>query len=407
MEKQSDKAMASLEKAGIALLLQEPFFAHLLAGLNRQVSEDEEATTLLFRRGSLELRVEADHWNNQLHTPPQRIGSLKHELLHLLMRHPLRASKFENAFLFNLAADLVAQRFLSDEQQLFTDLNQLVPLQKMASVEDYYLALSQILDADPDHRLLQAIKTTATQRFAGHRWWHLPRNTAENELLEFAIQRWIAAALKRISPAERLRIDERLQPWLELTSLSGRNLLQWRKVIRLFVASSSRTKVKNTIRRPSKRYGTTPGIQIRRQHRLIVATDVSGSISATESARFFKEIDFLYRTGTEILLVECDEHIRSISEYSGTIPTHRQWHGGTDFTPVLQLANERPDYDGLLYFTDGKGPIPKIACRMPILWIITNEGVSSNATEYQQLPGLKVKMPVIEQDKRNREKIVS
>jgi len=61
-------------------------------------------------------------------------------------------------------------------------------------------------------------------------------------------------------------------------------------VLRLFAESSAKTQIKNTIRRPSKRYGTTPGILVRNKQKILVAVDTSGSIRGNELDLFFKEI---------------------------------------------------------------------------------------------------------------------
>jgi len=61
----------------------------------------------------------------------------------------------------------------------------------------------------------------------------------------------------------------------------------WRRILRLFAASSNSTYLKNTIRRPSKRYGTTPGIKVKRQQKLLLAIDTSGSVQKEEFLEFF------------------------------------------------------------------------------------------------------------------------
>ncbi|GJM34517.1 MAG: hypothetical protein DHS20C18_35180 [Saprospiraceae bacterium] len=390
--------LEELEKVGIDLLLEEPFFAHLLAGVNRKIDETLTPTIqLIFEQGSFCLRINPQYWQRDIPNRDHRIGALKHELLHLIFRHSLKTSDYENAFLFDLAADLTANQYLTDKQLPETAISPkkwpgAVP-ETLAEIEAFYLALHQLALQIPNHPWLTTIQKNKSLIFAGHQSWYQQQTQAERELLELAIGQLISRALLRTKSHDLQQLPSTLHPWLLREAANGRGRLHWRRIIRLFAASSSRTQVKNTIKRPSRRYGTTPGIKIRRHHQLIVALDTSGSIDAKEMALFFKEVNQMWRLGTEILLVECDDAIRSIQQYKGQVPLHRKGLGGTDFTPVIELANERPEYDALLYFTDGQGPVPEIVCRLPILWIITGGGIHSDQLIYQKLPGQKVKLP--------------
>ena len=86
----------------------------------------------------------------------------------------------------------------------------------------------------------------------------------------------------------------------------------WKRVLRLFAATSNSTYIKNTIRRPSRRYGTTPGIKVKRQHKLLLAIDTSGSVQQQELLEFFSEIHQLWRQRAEIFIIECDTQILSL-----------------------------------------------------------------------------------------------
>ncbi len=388
--------MRGLEKVTIALLLREPFFAHLLAGVNRRFDVlASPSLTLKDEQGGFIIMIDFNFWEQTLATPAQKTGALKSELLHLIFRHPLRAKPFEDRFLFNLAADLVVRPFLTDEEQLFPQFYKNDLLQKpSADVRDYYEALRQMQETNKEHPWLLEMRAVADRLVSGHQWWYEQRDQIETELLELSIQRWIDRAMQRLPVAAQKAIPDGLRPWLEWSNLQGRHQLDWRRMIRLFAARSSRTQLKNTVQRASKRYGTSPGIKIKRHYQIIVAIDVSGSISPMETGLFFREINYLRRIGAQILLVACDDQIRSVAPYNGQVPTHRPGAGGTDFTPVFQLANQERRYDALIYFTDGRAAAPEIVCRIPILWVITAGGIQPQEVAFKQLPGQKVKLPV-------------
>jgi predicted metal-dependent peptidase len=56
------------------------------------------------------------------------------------------------------------------------------------------------------------------------------------------------------------------------------------------------------------------------------------------------------------------------------------------------LANEEINPDGIIYFTDGYAPVPKIISRSPILWVITKDGLSLDSENLNQFPGRKAKL---------------
>jgi predicted metal-dependent peptidase len=47
--------------------------------------------------------------------------------------------------------------------------------------------------------------------------------------------------------------------------------------------------------------------------------------------------------------------------------------GDTDFAPALAEAERHRDLDGVVYFTDGRGPMPEARPRVPMLWVLTHD----------------------------------
>ena len=64
------------------------------------------------------------------------------------------------------------------------------------------------------------------------------------------------------------------------------------------------------MKRISKRYGTRPGIKIKRYQRLAVAVDTSGSIKENDFVIFFNEIHSMWKQGAEIVVLECDAEVK-------------------------------------------------------------------------------------------------
>jgi len=99
----------------------------------------------------------------------------------------------------------------------------------------------------------------------------------------------------------------------------------------------------------------------------------------------------IWRAGAVVEIVECDTKIYRRYPYQGVAPELVQGRGGTSFREPLELANqERPD--GMIYFTDGFADTPPLRPRIPILWLITPQGIEPGSAPWQALPGKKLKM---------------
>lgn len=400
------RILEEVSQTAIALLLREPFYAHLLGSINKEiVGTGHEVDSLAVGPGrmSLTLFVNADFWDGTLTAPEHRYGVLKHEMLHLVFKHLLVDAQNLDPLLLNISFDLVVNQYIDRAQlpddsvflESFPDLQ----LQPGQTWYYYYKQIETARDGgqqgdkagSPSAEQLQNISADS-HGLERHQPWRELRSRSELEksivdthvesLLRNAQQRTSAQAwgalpgdIREILPREQGRPAE----------------LPWRMVLRLFAGNASHTRLQNTLKRSSKRFGTTPGIKIRRRHRLLVAVDTSGSIGQAELDVFFKEIFFLWRAGAEVEVVECDTRIQQRYAYRGQTPGQVAGRGGTDFNEALTLANRlRPD--GLIYFTDGYADTPAVKPRIPVLWILTKGGLALHQPAAAKLPGRKVKM---------------
>lgn len=401
------RILDELATISVRLLLQEPFYAHLLSSLNKQVvGPEHEVETLAvgLEATGYVLYVNADFWDKNLSSSDHRYGVLKHELLHLVFRHHAAYAENLDERLQNVAFDLVVnqyiERTLLPDDSIFLASFPDLRLQEGQTWFYYYQQLVDLRRQDapgdgsgtPDQVTLENIKSDS-HGMDRHQPWRnlrqrdaLDKSVAEthlDSLLRTAHQRTTAAAWGAL-PGD---VREVLKPLLQAPPPQ----LNWRRTLRQFAKSASRTHLQNTIRRPSKRYGTTPGLRIARKQRLLVAVDTSGSIGEAEAQAFFEEIFQLWRTGVQVTVVECDTRIQQRYEYQGKTPNVWHGRGGTDFDAPLALANaEQPD--ALIYFTDGYANKPATQPRVPVLWLITPAGIEPAHPYWQGLPGRKIKM---------------
>lgn len=400
-----------LATACFRLMTREPFYGHVISGVLRVERPGSGTITVSPGVGrSLRLEVDPQWWRAEAHDPERQVGLIKHQVLHIVLGHVLREHEFLHRAVFWVAADLVVnqhleERYLSEDDITLRRLAGL-NLPPGEDVATYYRLLLDLLarrgEGPPDGPTARDTAELRTILGAGdpvldqHRGWqHFTEQTAaERRIVEQAIEDAIRRSARRtparmqatLPAAIRRRIAEaeRSEPAVE-----------WRRVLALFAGASRRTYLHNTLRRPSKRYGTTPGIKVRRRHRVIVAVDTSGSMTDELLAAVFGEIHHLYRRGAEVTVVECDAAVHATWAYRGQRPTAVGGGGGTAFDPALAWANSQPQRpDALIYLTDGYAAAPTVKPRMATLWLITPGGVEPGSPRWQALPGRRLALPL-------------
>lgn len=132
--------------------------------------------------------------------------------------------------------------------------------------------------------------------------------------------------------------------------------------------------------RPSRRYGFEQmGSKYAYTTRVLVAIDVSGSVSSEMLSQMLGMINRIFKQGVEhIDVIQFDAGLRGEPQpIRRVINTFKVLgRGGTDFQPAADYYMEHPEYDGLIYVTDGCAPNPEIPQRyrnLPVTWIITDD----------------------------------
>ena len=104
-----------LSRCIIQLLLKEPFYAHFLSGIVRNITDEIPTAAVGVKNGRMNLFINEDFFLNELKTSSSRVAVIKHEALHILLKHCFRL-KYNNynPQLFNIAADIVVNQFIGD-----------------------------------------------------------------------------------------------------------------------------------------------------------------------------------------------------------------------------------------------------------------------------------------------------
>ena len=440
------QALDEISRAAFALLLKEPFYAHILAGMPREASDTVKTTGTAWDGQQVRLRVNPEFFVGGL-TATQRTGVLKHEILHVAFRHVFRGAD-RDAQVFSVAADLVVNQLvkpypLPDGYPTLADFPDL-RLEPDKSVEDYYGVLMKLLremrqagfggdkplegpagdeDAEGDDGDRQAASgnqsggsrskgkpgkggkgkawggdTGAVPDWAGHTsapksaaalakffgeessrgddsGWH-DGNDGVSAAGRYAVGNLLLRARERMPPHQWGTMPAALISELELILAERHPKVDWKRMVRIFCASSGRSRIRHTIKRISKRYGTRPGIKVQRLQRLAVVIDTSGSITQRDVEEFFVEVHAVWKTGASVVVIECDAAVHRTYDYRGKTPTSVKGGGDNDCDPAFHWIRRNGPFDGCLFITDGYVPTPTVRPNCKLLWVISEGGSS-------------------------------
>lgn len=159
----------------------------------------------------------------------------------------------------------------------------------------------------------------------------------------------------------------------ERIKASSRASLDWKKVLEGFRAQVLSMDRRLTRMRPSRRTGFDNMGSLRRfTSRILIAVDVSGSISSECVSYFLGVVNSAFRYGiTEVTVIQFETQVTCVQTLTRAkkegIAIGR---GGTNFQAPVNYAAEH-DYDGLVILTDGFAPEPVIPehFRTSILWV--------------------------------------
>ena len=152
--------------------------------------------------------------------------------------------------------------------------------------------------------------------------------------------------------------------------------MDYRRMLSIFKTSVLSSKRHLTRMRPNRRFGfDAMGSRYDMKANLLVAVDVSGSVTDNSLEFFFSIIGRLFKFGVEKLdVIQFDSEIKGEPEEfkKARKTVNIIGRGGTDFQPVADYYCEHPEYDGLIFFTDGFAdpPVYKTKRVIDVLWVL-------------------------------------
>ena len=177
----------------------------------------------------------------------------------------------------------------------------------------------------------------------------------------------------------------------ELLKASAKARINWRNVLSGFRASILSTQRKLTRMRPNRRTGFDNMGSIRRfDTKVLVAVDVSGSISSSDLSYFYGVVNSAFRYGfTAVDVIQFDAGVRAVQSLKKVLrDVIAVGRGGTSFQEPIDYANEN-GYDGLVILTDGYAPEPIIPANMrcKLVWVCNDRSSYENSHRWMEKSG--------------------
>ena len=177
----------------------------------------------------------------------------------------------------------------------------------------------------------------------------------------------------------------------EMLTNSLKAKINWRNVFAGFRASIISSKRKLTRMRPNRRTGFDNMGSVRQfDTKLLVAVDVSGSISTESLKYFYGVINSAFRYGFDSIdVVQFDCGISSVMNLKKVVKEMGVFgRGGTSFQEPIDYAHQN-GYDGLVMLTDGFAPPPIIpdGFKTGLLWVCENQDCLNHHKSWMEKSG--------------------
>ena len=368
------------------LLLDEPFFASLSRRIDKRIKPDIKTAGVWIseQTGNFELLYNPEFFAS-LESDKERLAILKHEFYHIIFLHVTgRLPEGGMSKKWNYATDLA----INGLPDMINALPKgcLIPGEKGSMFESFPVGLS----ADQYYAMLPDGEGEGSEGQKGegkgsegqdgegdsqgsHDGWGENDSNLSDAVKDIAKER----LKNNIREAAK---DATKKGWGSVGSDMRQEIMDrlstsvdWRKTLRYFIKTSTRSSKVSSIKRINRRYPRVhAGRKVKRTARIAVAIDQSGSVSDSMLAAFFNELDGLAQLA-EFTVVPFDTEVDESLVYVWKKGQRRKWErvkcGGTDFNPPTEYVNKN-QFDGMIVLTDMEAEKP-IACKGQRMWMTT------------------------------------
>lgn len=371
-----------------AFLERYPFYAAILARLAPVADPSVKRMAVSLHDGRFYLHVNVESF---LSEPRFLRGVLLHEVHHVALGH-LTHPKFadvDEPELCDLALEMSANEYIEEplpDPIVWKPYADLGLRAGQSTMERYRLLVAASRAGRRDDLLRPRDGDATSRRVDDHRFLRLAERdggTVERtrQLLQGSIDEVRGRTGSREDVDPKRDLVAGLSPGRlveELTGVRGEAevFVDWKTALAMFVARA-RAPV-HTWARPSRRFparaGEVPGRtwapRAIARPSLLVAIDTSMSMSSKELEEIARHLATM-TSHARLVVAECDTEITRTYPFEGVL-AEVQGRGGTDLRPVFDrafLGSQK--VDGVVYFTDGDGPLPEEPPPLPVLWVTT------------------------------------
>lgn len=424
-----------------------PFIGFFLSTLNKQVLfkgdlEYEQIQTAAVGKASssinYKLWVNSDFWISL--SDSLKIDILRHEVRHIVYFHPTMSKSYKHKEIFNIAADLTVNQGLDaiiqesrkmsyDDYMDFIEKNaEAIKSGKVKAPYRFCIPEDYGFDANEwgkgtkyyyDHLLAKAMdKNDQSQgaqnlrrmvnssqqgnpTYISHESWKDFENSTDfdNELLDNQTKYVLKEIYQKNKDRFAGNIPGHLRDFIDDLLKDRPPVFNWKAVLRQFAAYSIDYYTKSSRRKLNKRVPDFSTIKVKPKKKIFVGLDTSGSMSNDDIALCFTEIHHMWRSGTNVVVGECDAALdrkEDVYDYNGVYPKNRKGlsgGGGTSCDPLISYVNDtQGQYCCFIYLTDGYMSQPKVKSNIPMITILVPNGTDEEGLSEHGKFGKVIKM---------------
>ena len=371
------------------LLDSEPFFAALSRTIEKRASTSIPTAGVRVNpdTAQFEMLYNPDFFDSL--PEEQVLGVLKHEMYHLIFEHVTsRKPEGVNHKAWNIAADLAINSHLQGELPDNCCMPGVGPFEDLPPYQtaEWYLAnLPQNEEQDGGNGEGNGESGEGEPgdgNFDDHSGWDAdgdsPEQQAANQMAKERLKQNMKKAAQAASTASK--------GWGSISAGMREEIISrmetkvnWRDVLRYFIKTSQRASRSSSVKRINKRYAYIhPGKKVKRQAKIAIAVDQSGSVSDEMLVAFFSELEKLAKLATFTVIpfdTQVDESLVYEWKKGTSHSAERVMCGGTCFDAPTKYVNDSGDFDGVIILTDMEAPKPK-RCKAQRMWMTDQRGAS-------------------------------
>jgi predicted metal-dependent peptidase len=371
------------------LLMDEPFFACLSRKLEKKEDRSIKTAGVYVNKqtGQFEMIYNPEFLDS---LPEDQIkGVLKHEFYHLIFEHVTsRKPEGVNHKTWNIAADLAINSHLVGELPAFACMPGVGPFENLPKHRTAEWYLKHITDDQVDQCGEGSGGGEGGEGEPGsgqlddHSGWDEESDSPADQ----AAKQMAKERLKQSMKEAAQEASKSPNGWGSIGGELKKDILKkletkvdWKKVLRYFIKTSQRANKSSTVRRINKRYAYIhPGKKVKRQAKIAIAIDQSGSVSDEMLENFFGELNKLSKLAAFTVIpfdTKVDEKLVYEWKQGKAHKAQRVMCGGTCFDAPTEYVNKRGDFDGVIILTDMEAPAPK-ACKAQRMWMTDEQSAS-------------------------------